>query len=209
MNRALALSLAVCGLLALAVPAAHAEERAGARLWVAAGPAFDQSVDRNSGSTGYSLGVGAEFGRTVAFTVEAGLEHYPSGFEPYLQDNPLGSPPVYRVVAEGGRSVISGTVGGRVFLPFGAFEPFLEVAIGMASNADPGRRYLDAATGAQVYPVSRSGSGAIVGDVGLGLRTRRHSGYGGMIAFRSRSTSEGFEGRSAQSYQLRIGILTP
>jgi hypothetical protein len=196
--------------LATATGTAHARDGSrSARVSIEAGPTFDQTEFRYNGVNGYAVGAGVEFGRSIAFTLAAGFEHYPGART--SSDVPWsGTPSGYaRVEGGGNKTVLTGAIGARVGLPIGSVEPFVDFGIGLTSLARRGVRYVDRSTGQTLASTDPTGQSAALAEAGAGLRTRRASGYDWTLGVRVRAYSQLFEGENGGSVQVRLGIVTP
>lgn len=189
-------------------PSNGAPERS-ARLFIEAGPSFDNTTSITGPRTGYAIAGGLEAGRTFGLILSAGFEHYPGENEPFLIDNFGGQPPTLRVEGGGNKTVLTGTVGVRLGLPLDRVEPFGEAALGLIDYARRSPRYVHPETGAVIYPGGTSDESALLAELGLGVRTRRAPRHGWTVGVRWRNHSQLFEGQSGSSVQIRVGIVTP
>lgn len=201
--RAIGMSLVILG--CAACPAV-AEDKA--RLWIEAGPSFDQDRQRTNNPNGYALAGGVDLGRTFALTLGAGAEHYPLAGESRLVTSAgVGGPQTLRREGGGNKRVLCVMAGLRVAPRRERFEPFFEAGLGHASVAEDLPRYVDPATGAVVYPASRFDWSGFTGELGMGIRTRRQKSYDAMLGVRWRAYTQFFEGSSGASFQARAGVI--
>ncbi len=207
---------AAAGLLSLAFlacgarPAAADDEPSFAALWLDAGPSFDRAQLADNGRNGYGLAGGVHLGRGVAFTLGAAVEHYPFDGEPRLVTTVgSGGPDTLRREGGGNKTVGCLTAGMRLTRRADRFEPFFEVALGMASVASNLPRHVDPTTGATVYPSTRYEWSGVAVDLGVGVRTRRQKSFDWMVGLRYRTYTQIFEGSSGASIQARVGVICP
>jgi hypothetical protein len=205
--------LALVALVTFAYTARAAPERRGARLWLEAGPSFDRSASTRNTRPGYGLAGGVEFGRTWALALNAGFEHYPGTRAPEPVTNTVYATPspILRLEGGGNRTVVTGSVGVRIFAGSFGLQPYGEFDLGVVSASNARERIVDPATGAVVDAWGPRTDGLQTSELGFGLRTHRASGYDGFVGVRFRSFFQLFESSYGRrgSAQISLGIVTP
>lgn len=162
---------------------------------------IERPIDMDDAGWGGDAGVA--IGRRFALLFDAGLEVYP------------GTPPVNDF--ENGRRRIEGGdwtvktfgIGARISVPAGPVDVFGEATGGPVWADGHSGRILDAATGTTLYADMKRTWSGMMGDLGLGVRTRRAGRVDGYVAIRRRSYGEVFEGTAhGVAVQFRLGVLT-
>ncbi len=196
-------------LASIATPASADESARGARIWIEAGPSFDNSQSPTLLPMGYAIGSGVEFGRTFGVTMSVGFEHYPGTAASYTQAGFVAPSGGIRYQGGGNRQMLTAAVGARVGMPTRYVEPFVEFGFGLVSVTGQGMEAVDVATGALIYPGYRYGNNEALGEIGMGVRLPQRSGYAWQLGVRFRGYSELFEGSDGGSIQARLGLVTP
>jgi hypothetical protein len=203
-------TIAVLALTSLvSVAEAQPQHRLG-RVWIEAGPSFDRTSYRSNAAEGFAIAGGADVGRTFALTLRSEVEHYsrPGSWSNVVMAG-VGGPDTLRMEGGGNKTVLTFAAGFRITIPASVrFEPFLEGALGFSSTSYDSRRWVDANTGAVVYPSQRTEWSGWLGEAGFGIRTRRTTRFDWTLGARWRGYSQLFEGSSGASAQVMLGVMT-